>query len=228
MFIDTLRKKRSVSSQKKIIKRFNSNCGCKIELLTELTSKTFFEGNNQVFKRCNLGDSYIGYGTYIGDSCNLRNTYIGRFTSISSNVNVSPFTHPISKLVSSYPGFFKTISNNNIFGEVQTTFNEVLKTVDGYFCSIGNDVWIGNNVLIKGGVTVGDGAVIGMGAVVTKDVPPYAVVGGVPAKIIKYRFNEKQIDSLLKIKWWNWPLETIKERRNDFSDIDEFIRKYEK
>lgn len=76
---------------------------------------------------------------------------------------------------------------------------------------IGNDVWIGSHALILGGVKIGDGAVIGAGAVVTKDVPPYAVVGGVPARIIKYRFSQEIIDKLLEIKWWNLPENILKE-----------------
>ncbi len=91
---------------------------------------------------------------------------------------------------------------------------------------IGNDVWVGKNASIMAGVKIGDGAVIGAGAVVTKDVPPYAIVGGIPAKVIKYRFNEEQIEELLKIKWWNWSDKQIAERFDDFLDIDDFIKKY--
>lgn len=75
---------------------------------------------------------------------------------------------------------------------------------------IGNDVWIGDNVTIKNGVKIGDGAVIGACALVTKDIPPYAIVGGVPAKIIKYRFEEKIINELLELKWWNFNDEILK------------------
>lgn len=77
--------------------------------------------------------------------------------------------------------------------------------------NIGNDVWIGYEAVILAGVTVGDGAVIGTRAVVTKDVPPYTVVGGVPAKPIKRRFSEERIDQLLKMRWWDWPEEKIAE-----------------
>lgn len=90
---------------------------------------------------------------------------------------------------------------------------------------IGNDVWIASNVKIKQGVTVGDGAVLATESFVTKDVPPYAVVGGNPAKIIRYRFTEEQIESLLKIKWWNWDDSKIKKYAHLLasSNIDEFI-----
>lgn len=74
---------------------------------------------------------------------------------------------------------------------------------------IGNDVWIGYNSIILAGVIIGDGAIIGTNAVVTKDVPPYTIVGGVPARFIRKRFNDETIDTLLKIKWWNWSEEKI-------------------
>ena len=90
---------------------------------------------------------------------------------------------------------------------------------------IGNDVWIGSNVTIMSGITIGDGAILATECFVTKDVPPYAVVGGNPAKIIKYRFTEKQINELLEIKWWNWNDEEIKKIVPSLvsDNIDKFI-----
>ena len=103
-----------------------------------------------------------------------------------------------------------------------------INQIQSYKTIIGNDVWVGANAIIISGVKIGDGAVIGAGAVVTKDVPPYAIVGGVPAKIIKYRFPKDKIDALLKIKWWDWSDKLIAERCRDFLDIDIFINKYYK
>lgn len=91
---------------------------------------------------------------------------------------------------------------------------------------IGNDCWIGYKSSIISGVTIGDGAVVLAKALVTKDVPPYAIVGGVPAKIIGYRYTQDQINKLLAIKWWNWPLNKIKENSNLFLDLDKFINKF--
>lgn len=86
--------------------------------------------------------------------------------------------------------------------------------------TIGNDVWIGWGVLIKGGVTIGNGAVIGARSVVTKDVPPYAVVAGVPAKVIKYRFEQEKIDLLQQLQWWDWDIDRIYENLDRLKNFD--------
>ena len=85
-------------------------------------------------------------------------------------------------------------------------------------------MWIGDNVLIKGGCRVGDGAIVGMGAVVTKDVPPYAIVGGVPAKVIRYRFTEEQIKKLLKIRWWDKDEDWIRSHAEDMDEIEKILK----
>ena len=95
------------------------------------------------------------------------------------------------------------------------------------FVIIGNDVWVGMNAIILPGVKIGNGAVIGAGAVVTRSVPPYAVVGGVPAKILRYRYTEQQRAALLKIAWWKWPEKKVKTNASDFyGDVDDFIQKF--
>ena len=125
--------------------------------------------------------------------------YIGKFCSIAPNVNIGPIEHPL-KYSSTYP---------------MSTFG-FLPEQEYLPVKIGNDVWIGINAVILKGVTIGDGAVIASGAVVTKDVLPYTIVGGVPAKIIRFRFSEEIISELLRIKWWNWNTEKIKRNKNFF------------
>ena len=91
------------------------------------------------------------------------------------------------------------------------------------WCVIGNDVWIGSNVLLLNGITIGDGAIIAAGAVVTKDVQPYSISGGIPAKHIKFRFNNEEIDYLRNLKWWNKDQRWIEQNAKNFSDINELI-----
>lgn len=93
--------------------------------------------------------------------------------------------------------------------------------------TIGNDVWLGRNVIITNGANIGNGVIAGAGAVITKDVPDYAIVAGVPARIIRYRYTPEQIEKLNKIAWWDWPDEQIRERYDDFYlDIESFLDKY--
>jgi acetyltransferase-like isoleucine patch superfamily enzyme len=92
---------------------------------------------------------------------------------------------------------------------------------------IGNDVWIGAGAIILSGVTISDGAIVGAGSVVTHDIPPYAIVAGNPARLIRFRFSKNQIDNLLEIAWWNWSEDKIKANINYFyGDIDSFIKKF--
>jgi chloramphenicol O-acetyltransferase type B len=141
---------------------------------------------------------------------------IGKYCSIAPNVKIIASGEHNSKSVSTYP-FYAHILNK---GPERDTFSR------GQVC-IGNDVWIGYGATVLSGVIVGDGAVIAANAVVTKDVPPYAITGGIPAEIIEYRFSPDIIKSLLEIKWWEWsPGKVIAYVDDFYLDVRHFIDKH--
>jgi len=152
---------------------------------------------NLLSSNAKLSNSTLGDFSYLGESSILNNTIVGKFTCIGPNVNIGMGTHPLSDFVSIHPVFYSTAS------QVGTTFADHQYFSEYADTFIGNDVWIGANVVVMAGVNIGNGAVIAAGAVITKDVPPYAIVGGVPAKIIRFRFSEDQIEALQNISWWD-------------------------
>lgn len=201
--------------------------GIYISPFTYFNDKTMFEGCNVVHKGASISSTHIGYGTYIGPNTSLCNAKIGRYCSIASNVKVISATHPTKDFVSTSPMFFSTLKQTGKTYCTTNRFNEFL-SIEGRTVVIGNDVWIGDGVTIKGGVKIGDGAIVAMNACVTKDVPPYAIVGGVPAKILRFRFNEDEIQKLLSIKWWNKPENWIVNHAEKFNDINEFLKDNQK
>ena len=167
----------------------------------------------------------IGYGSYIGERSNL-NAIIGRYCSISSDVKTISGRHPASNYVSTHPCFFSTKKQAGFTYVMEDSFAEdVFVDADRHLVEIGNDVWIGTNVLIFPGVHIGNGAIVAAGAVVTKDVEPYSIVGGVPAKLIRNRFSDVQIKWLQEFKWWDKPIEWIKSHADEFDEITSFMKK---
>jgi acetyltransferase-like isoleucine patch superfamily enzyme len=162
--------------------------------------------NNVVINRRNyVNNSQIGCFSYTGLNTIINFANIGRFCSIARNVDIGGFDHEYDK-VTTMPVF----RLNNMLGK------DVIPDENYKQCLIGNDVWIaaGANILHK--VKIGDGAIIGAGAVVTKDVEPYSIVAGLPAKKIKQRFSDEIISDLLEVQWWNLPFEIINNNRELF------------
>lgn len=183
--------------------------------------KTVFEGNNKVGKNSYVYGT-VGFGTYIEANCVL-NAKIGRFCSIADNVHTVQGRHPLKKNVSTHPAFYSTRKQGGFTFVNKNTFDEfVFADEDFHDVVIGNDVWIGRGVMILSGIVIGDGAVIAAGAVVTSSVPPYAIVGGVPAKIIRYRFNPSDIEYLTKFRWWNNDIQWIQSHAELFNDVEDF------
>lgn len=180
-----------------------------------------FEGDNYVGDRTVLRNCVVGRFSYIADQSTIFNTRIGRFCSISSRVNIVCGKHPTRNFVSTHPVFYVTNTmvgpgfvNENKFEEVEFVDEEKKYIVD-----IGNDVLIGDGVSILDGVKIADGTIIAAGAVVTKSTEPYSIVGGVPAKLIRYRFDKEQIEHLNKIKWWEKDVFEIKENSQIFDNV---------
>lgn len=185
-----------------------------------------FEGMNMVGRHAFFFGS-LGYGTQVGDGCFLS-ANIGRFSSIGSRCTYTNATHPIkAPFVTTSSLFYSICGIKSPTGKTfatKQTFDEFrfYDKENEIVCKIGSDVWIGLDVNIIGGIEISDGAVVLSRAVVTKDVPPYAIVGGVPARIIGYRYDAETIDFLLRVKWWNNDEQWFKENWMLLNNIDSF------
>lgn len=159
--------------------------------------------------------SKLGKYSYINRGCFITDTEIGNYCSIAMGCQIGGTSHPLD-WVSTSPVFHKweNIMKKNFSRHEFMIFQKT---------KIGNDVWIGTNTLIKAGVTIADGAVIGMGSIVTKDIGPYEIWVGNPAKMIKKRFNDETIEKLLKLQWWNWDDDLIKQSAQYFNNVNKFL-----
>lgn len=177
----------------------------------------------EVGERVILREVVAGDFTYFERNGEGIYAEIGKFCSIAANVRINALEHPVERLtthkVSYRPNeYFRHIGLDGDFRKRRQAKRVV----------IGNDVWLGHGAVILPGVTIGHGAAVGAGAVVTKDVPPYHIVAGVPAKVLRKRFDDKIIERLLALNWWDWPIERIYEVIPDIQslDIEAFLEKW--
>ena len=188
---------------------------------------TVFEGKNKLSHHSFFAGE-MGFASYIGAN-SVVGGKIGRFCSIAENVIFLTKTHPVQGFVSTHPAFYSLKKQSGFTYVDKQVFNEqpCLKG-SKYSIEVGNDVYIGYGATIVGPCKIGDGAVIAAGAVVTRDVPPYVIVGGVPARVIRKRFSDEEIDFLMQLEWWNKPKEWLKEHAKSFVSIDQLKEALEK
>ena len=229
MLKEIAKKLRSMSRQKRLRRLYGSSVVFGGDNIT-VDENCRFEGKNFIGRDTVAVSSSLGYGSYISYGSDIQHTKIGRYACVGPDVHVVIGQHPTRWLVSVSPYFY---SMNPVSGETyakEQLFEERLYADENkeFAVVIGNDAWIGAGAILLEGITVGDGAVVAAGAVVTKDVPPYAVVGGVPAKFIRNRFEENEIEFLKSFKWWEKDEKWLKDNSELFSDIEKFIKEADK
>jgi phosphonate metabolism protein (transferase hexapeptide repeat family) len=178
----------------------------------------------EVLQHTRIEYASLGDYSYLGENCDVADAVIGKFTAIANSVRIGAPNHPMGRAsqhrFTYCPEYYDATAarDRDFFAERR-----------GDRVIVGNDVWIGHAAILLPGVIVGDGAVIAAGAVVSRDVEPYTIVGGVPARAIRKRFDASVAESLRRIAWWNWPDELIFERLGDFRSeaIEEFCRRYD-
>ncbi|MEI8096011.1 MAG: DapH/DapD/GlmU-related protein [Spirochaetales bacterium] len=186
--------------------------------LTEATLGAWTEvGEHSVLENVVLGDySYTGpFGIF-------QNCVIGKFANIAASVRIGPTMHPLDR-----PTLHHFTYRRRLYELADRDDEAFFAWRRSQVTHVGNDTWIGHGATLMPGLIVGDGAVIGSGAVVTKDVAPYTIVAGVPARVLRPRFDAETVRRLVALQWWDWPHETLKERLDDFSgDVQAFLDKW--
>lgn len=172
-------------------------------------------GANTVMVETRFGD----YSYTAGDNQIIYAT-VGKFANIASHVRINPGNHPMERVTLHHVTYRRDLYG---FGEDDAAFFDWRRA---HHCVIGHDTWLGHNVIVMPGVRIGDGAVVGSGAVVTKDVEPYTIVVGVPARPLRRRFPQAICDALQRIAWWDWDHDTLGARLDEMNDAARFVEKY--
>jgi len=166
-------------------------------------------------------ESTIGDYTYDDGEVSIYYSQIGRFCSIANRVRINPGNHPRDRVTQHHMTYRRVQ-----FGLDKQDDEEFFAWRRAHPCIIGHDVWIGHAAVVLPGVRIGTGAVIGASAVVTRDVEPYQVVAGVPARPLRFRFSEDVIARIVKTRWWEWTRPQLEERWRDLCSLSDFLEKY--
>jgi phosphonate metabolism protein (transferase hexapeptide repeat family) len=177
----------------------------------------------EVGARTKIAETSFGDYSYVVSDADIIYATVGKFCSIAAHTRINPGNHPLERVALNH---FTYRSSAYGLGADDGSFFDWRRS---FHATLGNDVWIGHGAIILPGVNIGNGAAIGAGAVVTKDVPPYAIVVGTPARVLRYRFTPEIIAALERIAWWDWPHEKLREGLADFRAMDaaSFCRKYD-
>jgi phosphonate metabolism protein (transferase hexapeptide repeat family) len=177
----------------------------------------------EVGARTTILESILGDYSYVVNDSNITYTKVGKFCSIAAHTRINPGNHPLERASLHH---FTYRSRQYDLGQDDKSFFDWRRS---HSVTIGHDVWIGHGAVVLPGVKIGTGAAIGAGAVVSKDVPTFTVVAGVPAKPIRERFPEAVQEALLRISWWDWPRETLLPALDDFRNLsaNDFAKKYD-
>ncbi len=177
----------------------------------------------EVGARTKVSECSFGDYSYIVSDADIIYATVGKFCSIAAHTRINPGNHPLERVALNH---FTYRSSAYGLGEDDAEFFQWRRD---HHVTLGHDVWIGHGAILLPGVSVGNGAAIGAGAVVSKDVPPFAIVVGVPGRVLRYRFAPEIIAALERIAWWDWPHERLAEGLQDFRRMsaDAFCRKYD-
>ena len=175
---------------------------------------------NLICPQARVSNCEMGDFSYVGSQTCVSRTKIGKFCSIASGVLINLGMHPARDYISTHPVFYSRTFPGSFWSEAYSAEAQIFE--EKSTVEIGHDVWIGARVVILPNVSIGTGAIIATGAVVTRDVEPYSIVGGVPGKVIRKRFDDETIARLLESRWWDLSIEDLKYNHQAFSNIDSF------